>query len=333
MRSLAWKFASAALFGVALSTILETQRDNIGRRSTTVDVEVIIQDAAADGINLTALPFSAAALASIQAISIPENMTLSEPGNSSRVDVHVHAVPDWYRELVPITGQNPTPAWDIQTHLAFMANNSIKHSIVAISSPGSGVYPGDEASAVGLARLLNEWMAALCRTYPDRFSFYAVIPLPYTTAAIAEANYALSKLGAVGVIVLSNHEGKYLGNQQFKPFFAALNSRNDSREIVYIHPNEPVLNTNGTIVSANPTLYSSGFVEFYFETARTIMDLTLTQTIHNFTNIHYDYPYARATYEGSIEAIVTADFVSASEKAGIFYGNARTLFASKIASL
>lgn len=53
MRSLAWKFASAALFGVALSTILETQRDNIGRRSTTVDVEVIIQDAAAGKHEIT----------------------------------------------------------------------------------------------------------------------------------------------------------------------------------------------------------------------------------------------------------------------------------------
>lgn len=35
--------------------------------------------------------------------------------------------------------------------------------------------------------------------------------------------------------------------------------------------------------AANPP----GIIEFFFDTARTIMDLTLSQTIHNFTKLRY----------------------------------------------
>lgn len=154
-----------------------------------------------------------------------------------------------------------------------MAQNNVKYGIVAISAPGSGVFPGNTdppsnsvysprliflgnaAYSIGLARLLNEWVAALVRAYPERFGFYAVMPLPYSDAAVKEARYALEHLGARGVALLSNHEGLYLGNSLIRPFFEGLNElRNSSKEIVYVHPNEPVLrSSNGTLISANPS--------------------------------------------------------------------------------
>ncbi|MCJ1224879.1 hypothetical protein MMC12_001526 [Toensbergia leucococca] len=256
----------------------------------------IIQAAKADGINLLALPFAAAAFASIEAIQKPVAANASKTLNGTRIDTHVHVVPDWYRAIVPTTGGNPTPEWDLESHLSFMATYGIKHDIISISSPGSGVYLGNETASVGLARLLNEWVAALVRTYPNTFSFYAVIPLPYVAAAIKEANYALTHLGALGVVLLSNHEGKYLGNPILTPFFSYLQSRNSSHEVVFIHPNSPVLNLNGSFISADPTVYPPGIVEFYFETARTIMDLTISQTINNFTKLHYVIPHVGGSF-------------------------------------
>ena len=96
-------------------------------------------------------------------------------------------------------------------------------------------------------------MAALVRAYPYRFSFFAVVPLPYTDAAIKEAKYALGHLGAIGVGVLSNHEGKYLGNSAITPFFQALNNENAIRAVIFTHPTSPVLNFNGSLISANPS--------------------------------------------------------------------------------
>ena len=91
-----------------------------------------------------------------------------------------------------------------------MASQGISHSVLAFSSPGANAYPGNEAATAALARLINEQSAAYARAYPSRFSFYAVVPLPYTQAAIAEAVYALDTLGAVGIALYSNFEGDML---------------------------------------------------------------------------------------------------------------------------
>jgi hypothetical protein len=165
-----------------------------------------------------------------------------------------------------------------------MQTVGIRKSVLSISAPGTTVYVDDEMKATALARLLNEYLAALSRTYPLHFDFFAVIPLPYVDAAIKEARYALGHLGAAGIGLLSNHEGYYLGNAQFQPFFTFLNSSviANASQVIFVHPNEPCLripNGNGSLIIANPTVYPDGLVELYFESARTFMDLTLTSTL------------------------------------------------------
>ena len=54
-------------------------------------------------------------------------------------------------------------------------------------------------------------------------------------------------LGAAGIGLFSNHEEIYLGNLTIKLFFAWLGHRNTSIEIIFVHPNEPVLDRNGTL--------------------------------------------------------------------------------------
>ena len=72
-------------------------------------------------------------------------------------------------------------------------------------------------------------------------------------ASIKEVEYARSHLGAIGTGIFSNHEGKYLGNPEFTPFFAYLQSRETPFEIVFIHSSSPLLNINGTFISGNPS--------------------------------------------------------------------------------
>ena len=161
----------------------------------------IVRAATDDGIDLYCLPFASDALASVQAIYDQQEVDVPVAlENASRVDVHAHIVPPWYHALVPVTGQSPTPNWTLENHLGFMANNSIGHSLLSISSPGSVVYPGSEEKSAALARLLNEYQAAVSlspaairvpelnfgqvvRKLPKYFSFYAVTPLPYVQAA------------------------------------------------------------------------------------------------------------------------------------------------------
>lgn len=171
-----------------------------------------------------------------------------------------------------------------------MASQGISRAVLAFSCPGANVFPGSEAATIALARLINEQSAAYARAYPRRFTFYAVVPLPYTQAAIDEARYALDHLGAAGIALYSNFEGHYLGSLTFTPFFAAMNARGPD-QIIYVHPTTPYVRLNGSLVEANPTIYPSGTIEFYFETARMLQDLAVTQTILNFTNIDYIIPH------------------------------------------
>jgi predicted TIM-barrel fold metal-dependent hydrolase len=176
-----------------------------------------------------------------------------------------------------------------------MANQGISHSVLAFSSPGANVYPGKQAATVALARLINEQSAAYARAYPSRFSFYAIVPLPYTQDAIAEAMYALDTLGAAGIALYSNFEGRYLGDPSFTPFFKAMNARG-AGQVIYIHPTTPYMLVNGSLIEANPTTYPTGNIEFYFETARVLQDLAVTQTILNFTNINYIIPHVGGAF-------------------------------------
>ncbi|KAH5589132.1 hypothetical protein HBI45_222700 [Parastagonospora nodorum] len=278
------------------STLLAIANASSLSRKASIDAHSIFEQAAVDSIDLQSIPnlnveailqeiyfTRAETAAAIPARRIVSNVT-------EIIDVHAHCVPEWYRAIVPKTGGNPTPSWNLTGHLDFMASQGISRAVLAFSSPGANVYPGNKTATVGLARLINEQSAAYAQTHPESFTFYAVVPLPYTDEAIVEANYALDILGAAGIALYSNFEGHYLGDPTFTPFFAAINARGGG-QIVYIHPTTPYVRVNGSLVEANPTIYPTGNIEFFFETARVLEDLAVTQTILNFTNINYIIPH------------------------------------------
>lgn len=136
-----------------------------------------------------------------------------------------------------------------------MAEHGITRSILCISTPQANAFPGEREKTVALARLLNEFAAELVRVYPKRFSFLAVTPLPYVEETLTEVKYALEELGAVGVGVLTNHEGLYPGDESFEPLWKYLQNRDSvgEKEIVFIHPTDPVIRLeNGTLVNSKP---------------------------------------------------------------------------------
>lgn len=70
---------------------------------------------------------------------------------------------------------------------------------------------------------------------------------------------------------MSNHEGKYLGNPVFTPFFSAMEEIKGRLScfrtylldnivpaaIVFVHPSDPHLELDGAFVEANPTVYTA----------------------------------------------------------------------------
>src|ERR1700712_1244071 len=143
----------------------------------------------------------------------------------SLIDVHAHYLTDHYVEaakaagIVHPDGMPGWPTWSADDHLALMDDTGTGRAILSISSPG--VHFGDDDAATDLARHVNEFAADVASGHDDRFDFFASVPLPCVEAAVDEAAYAIDRLGARGVVLMSNSAGCYLGDPALDPLWEA----------------------------------------------------------------------------------------------------------------
>ena len=94
--------------------------------------------------------------------------------------------------------------------------------ILSIATPPIEVY-ATAGDASELARLANDGMAALVERYPDRFpAFVAALPLNDPEAALAELHRSIDQLGACGIQIFSNINGRPLDEPDFLPLFEAM---------------------------------------------------------------------------------------------------------------
>ena len=157
----------------------------------------------------------------------------------SRIDVHQHLLPpvyvDWLRKHgIADAGGRALPDWSAEAALALMDQIGTATAILSVSTPGTGPAP-DAGEAVQVAREINDFSAELTKDKPDRFGFFATLPVSHVDESMAETARALDDLGADGVILLANTNGTYLGQAEHEELFAELNRRS---AVVFIHPAE-----------------------------------------------------------------------------------------------
>jgi 6-methylsalicylate decarboxylase len=194
----------------------------------------------------------------------------------SRIDTHQHLIPPAYRKLLDDRGLTaggwPTPDWDPQAAISMMDSQTIATSILSLSAPG--VHLADDAEGRTLARRVNEYHAGIVKNWPDRFGHFACLPLPDVDGAVAEAVYALDKLHADGVVLLSNASGKYLGDPDFEQLWAELDTRS---AVVSIHPTEPPIQ----MLKGLP----SPLLDYPFDTTRTAIHMVANGVMSRHTRI------------------------------------------------
>ncbi len=157
----------------------------------------------------------------------------------SRIDTHHHMVPPEYRKVldqagIADAGGRAMPGWTPEASLAAMAKLGVATAILSVSAPGTTMFPA-VADAAALARDLNDYSAELVAAQPDRFGFFATLPMPHLDASVAESVRALDESGADGVFLLANSAGTYVGAQGQDALFAELDKRS---AVVFIHPAE-----------------------------------------------------------------------------------------------
>ena len=93
---------------------------------------------------------------------------------------------------------------------------------------------GPPAIAAELARLANEEMAELVRRHPDRLAgFAAALPLGDVDAALAEVEFAVDGLGALGVQLFSNVSGVPLDHPRFDALLGRVEALGRT---IWLHP-------------------------------------------------------------------------------------------------
>ncbi len=107
------------------------------------------------------------------------------------------------------------------------------YSQVLVPPPSFEAMAGPE-HAPEYACMVNEAMAELVTRYPQRFAaFVAALPLTAPEAALRELERAIDQLGARGVQLLTNVNGRPLDRPEFADLFAAMAARDLP---IWLHP-------------------------------------------------------------------------------------------------
>jgi 6-methylsalicylate decarboxylase len=205
-----------------------------------------------------------------------------------RIDVHHHAIPEPYARWLRAKGVadasgRALPEWSPEGSLAVMDANGVATGILSVSAPGVHVDPAkrDDAEARAMARTVNEITAEVARANPDRFGFFATLPMPDVEGAIAEARFALDVLGADGVVLLANALGRYLGDPDDEPLFAELARR---AAVVFVHP---------TMLPSPPVEGIPPFAaDFLLDTTRAAYQLVRAGVVQRYPQLRFILSHA-----------------------------------------
>ena len=166
-------------------------------------------------------------------------------------------------------------------HLAAMDRLGITKAILSCPTQK---FLDDEEACAAYCRKVNETGAMISQQNPDRFSFVAALPLPFADRAIHELRYAVETLGAAGVSLCSNYNGKYLGDSSLEPLYAEIER---SGLPVILHPAAPPSYPAGPITGKILPMF-----EFIADTTRTLLDLFSAEVLNRHPGIRIVVPHS-----------------------------------------
>lgn len=197
-----------------------------------------------------------------------------------------------------------------------MKETNITTSILSISTPGTCLQPFNAPLTKEITRTTNTELSEICTAHPEHFRFFASLPLPSIPDSLAEIDYALNTLGAVGFCVLSNANGVYMGDKSLDPIFDKLNER---KAVLMMHPtsckilspthkhsqnNEARPEMQMTVV--NPLPIPSGLLEYLFDETRAVINLLLSGTVTRCPEIKFIMSHAGCVLPSVLERVAVA---------------------------
>lgn len=164
-----------------------------------------------------------------------------------KLDIFPHIFPSAYFERMKAIAQgNPALAaqikrwlnipvlWDLDRRRRMMKRFPGYRQVLTLSMPPIEFLGGPDESPA-LARLANDGMAEIVARHPGEFpAFVASLPMNNVPAALEEMDRAIGELGAKGVQIFTNVNGRPLDEPEFYPVFERMVKKHDLP--IWVHP-------------------------------------------------------------------------------------------------
>jgi predicted TIM-barrel fold metal-dependent hydrolase len=163
-----------------------------------------------------------------------------------KIDIFPHIFPRSYFdkmvEIIPnkaaIRRWTDIPIlYDLNARLRMMESFGPDYQQILTLSMPAIEYVASPDKSPDLAKLANDGMAEIVAKHPKQFpAFVASVPMNNVKAGLVEITRAVEKLGAKGIQIMTNVNGRPLDDPEFAPIFEKLHSYDLP---VWMHPTRP----------------------------------------------------------------------------------------------
>ncbi|MEZ4416387.1 MAG: amidohydrolase family protein [Gemmatimonadota bacterium] len=174
----------------------------------------------------------------------------------------------------------------------------VDRQVITFTAPGTAMETPERA--VELCRIVNDALAKVVATYPDRYATLATLPMQDPQAATAELLRVMDELGLKGAMLYSNASGVALSDRRFWPLYEKAAERD---AVLYIHPTYPVG------VEAMTEYMLMPMVGFLMDTTLAAASLVYSGTMERFQGIRWvlahlggAVPYMAERFDRGFEA-------------------------------
>ena len=166
--------------------------------------------------------------------------------------------------------------------------DATKVDIMAVSpAPFLFFYYLDGPAGHDACRIQNDAIARAIAQYPDRLVGLGIVPLQDIGLAVKELERIAGELKFPGIEIRSNVNGAYLGEEQFRPFWEAVQSLD---LFVFVHPDQPIIGNEKL-----KEYYLINLVGNPIETTRSIADVVFGGVLEAFPKLKICFAHAGGT--------------------------------------
>jgi uncharacterized protein len=169
----------------------------------------------------------------------------------TKIDIYNHVTPLPYLEMVKQHSKDTglvkriasiRMVWDMDARIEMLGQWPEVQQVLTLANPAPESLGGPDVSPE-FARVANDGMAEICGKYPRKFPFFAAcLPMNNVPASLKEMDRAIGTLGARGIEIKTNVNGRPLDDPEFFPIFER--ATNHHGVAIWMHPSRTAGSTD-----------------------------------------------------------------------------------------